>query len=382
LEQMTAQRFPGRVGMIERVLTPFRVPVVDALAQACAGGVSVTTGEPAPGETLAAASPEALRHAKAAWVHNRHYFSGSNNRFYFCWQRGLIPWLEQWNPDALIVDANPRFLSTRRAVRWMHRRNRPVMGWGLGVMPLSHGLEWMRRIGRRRFVNMFDGMFAYSTRAAEQYAALGMPRDRIFVCKNAATFRPTRPLSLRPRNLTDPPVILFVGKLIDAKRVDLLLQACAAIQDQFKPKLRIVGEGPALEGLKTMSKSLEVDAEFLGSRYGQELDVIFDSADLFVLPGLGGLATQEAMAHGLPVIVAEADGTQADLVRPENGWNIAAGDVAELAAALRAALQDPAKLRDMGAASYRIVAEEINIEKMVEVFVAGLQHVRAVGVRG
>jgi len=28
------------------------------------------------------------------------------------------------------------------------------------------------------------------------------------------------------------------------------------------------------------------------------------------------------MAYGLPVIVAEGDGTQSDLVRPENGWRI------------------------------------------------------------
>ena len=33
------------------------------------------------------------------------------------------------------------------------------------------------------------------------------------------------------------------------------------------------------------------------------------------------------MSHGLPVMVAEADGTQADLVRPENGWTLPPGDL-------------------------------------------------------
>ena len=95
----------------------------------------------------------------------------------------------------------------------------------------------------------------------------------------------------------------------------------------------------------------------------------FVEADLFVLPGTGGLAVQEAMSHGLPVIVAQGDGTQDDLVRAGNGWQIPPNDFDALLAALRDALSDPARLRAMGAESYRIVSEEINLEKMVEAFV-------------
>ena len=60
--------------------------------------------------------------------------------------------------------------------------------------------------------------------------------------------------------------------------------------------------------------------EFPGAKHGQELEPYFAAADLFVLPGTGGLAVQQAMAHALPVLVGEADGTQSNLVRPANGW--------------------------------------------------------------
>ena len=63
---------------------------------------------------------------------NIHLFGGS---LYLCYQRGLIDWLEEWNPDALIVEANPRYLSTPSAVKWMHKQDRPVIGWGLGAPP-------------------------------------------------------------------------------------------------------------------------------------------------------------------------------------------------------------------------------------------------------
>jgi glycosyltransferase involved in cell wall biosynthesis len=72
------------------------------------------------------------------------------------------------------------------------------------------------------------------------------------------------------------------------------------------------------------------------------------------------------------VIVAQGDGTQDDLVRRENGWQIPPDDFDALVATMQDALSDVARLRSMGAESYRIVKTEINIEKMVDVFVTAL----------
>jgi glycosyltransferase involved in cell wall biosynthesis len=78
------------------------------------------------------------------------------------------------------------------------------------------------------------------------------------------------------------------------------------------------------------------------------------------------------MAHALPVIVSKADGTEADLVRQENGWLIEPGDIGALAQRIDDALSNPRRLREMGAASYRIVSSEINIENMSAAFVRGM----------
>ena len=362
------EQFAGRVGILQRVLPPYRVPLFDALSSACRGGLNVCAGEPAAYETLPVA--DGLKITPLVRVKNRHLMRGA---LYLCWQSGAMDWLKAWQPDVLIADANPRYPSTRLAIRWMHKRGRLVLGWGLGVMSLNEGLERLRAYGRRRFILSFDGMIAYSTRAADQYASLGMPAERIFVAKNAATMKPSQPPPSRAGNPNARPIVLFVGKLTDVKRVDLLIKACANLGTQFDPELRIVGDGPALGGLKSLAQAIYPRTEFLGPIHGEGLDPIFRGADLFVLPGLGGLAIQESMSHGLPVIVAEGDGTQDDLVRPENGWNIPAGDLDALLAAMRQALQDRRKLRAMGEASYRIVADEINIEKMVESFVRALK---------
>jgi len=72
------------------------------------------------------------------------------------------------------------------------------------------------------------------------------------------------------------------------------------------------------------------------------------------------------------VIVAQGDGTQDDLVRKENGWQIPSNDFEALVSTMKDALSDVARLQRMGEESYRIVKEEINIEKMVETFVTAL----------
>lgn len=138
------------------------------------------------------------------------------------------------------------------------------------------------------------------------------------------------------------------------------------------PRLLIVGDGPERAALESLSKEVYPSAEFIGAKHGAELKPYFEQADLFVLPGTGGLAVQEAMSYGLPVIVAKGDGTQDDLVRDGNGWQIQPEDYGALVSAIKNALSDRARLREMGKESFRIVSEEINIQKMVEAFVTAL----------
>ncbi len=370
---METDFFPGRLGLIQRVLPRYRVPFFDALAAACAGGLSVFAGTPRPDESIAVAGRlEAARYAPAR---NLHLLGGA---FYLCYQRGLLAWLADWNPDALIVEANPRYLSTPAAVNWMKRRGRPVIGWGLGAPPAAL-LAAVRNAARLAFLRRFDALLTYSRRGAEEYAALGFPARRIFVAPNAAAPRPAWPLPVRPPRFDGRPRALFVGRLQARKRIDLLLRACAALPEALQPALVIVGDGPARPRLEELAAQIYPRAEFPGAKHGDELLPYFLAADLFVLPGTGGLAVQQAMAYGLPVIMGAGDGTNDDLVRapsgarPANGWQVPPDDLPALTEALRAALSDPARLRAMGAESYRIVCEEINLERMVAAFMAALQ---------
>jgi glycosyltransferase involved in cell wall biosynthesis len=350
--------YSGRLALQQRVLPSYRVPFFDLLAQHCTGGMSLFAGRARAVEMIAGGKTQIAKYQEAK---NIHLFGGM---FYLCYQQGIVNWLKECNPDALIVEANPRYLATSSAVKWMHKHGRKVLGWGLGA-PAVGGIRKQRRLA---FIHQFDGMISYSQRGADEYATLGFPVEKIFVAHNSVSPKPTSTVERRITN--DRPVLLFVGRLQARKRVDSLLRACAAMES--KPRLMIVGDGPEREALQSLAGEIYPSAEFIGAKHGAELQPYFEQADLFVLPGTGGLAVQEAMSYGLPVIVAKGDGTQDDLVREKNGWQIPPENYDALVSTMKNALSDMARLRTMGKESFRIVSEEINIQKMVETFVRAL----------
>jgi glycosyltransferase involved in cell wall biosynthesis len=352
------------VGIQQRVLPSYRVPFFDALAENCDNGLSVFFGNPRKDEGIdMGALPRIAKFYKGR---NIHLFHGL---FYSCWQVGIRRWLEEWQPEVLILEANPRNIFSGSAIEWMRSHGGKVIGWGLGSPKPAGSFSSIRMDLRRQFVNRFDALLTYSMQGANEYVTLGFPEEMIFPAPNAVATRPEHPLPERSLSYKDGrPVVLFVGRLQPRKRVDALIRACAHFMPLWQPELRIVGDGPMMGELKTLAEQVFPEAKFYGAQHGADLERHFREADLFVLPGTGGLAVQEAMSYGLPVMVGVADGTQVDLVRKENGWMLKNDTVENLAEQLQNALGDVHRLRAMGAESYRIVSEEINLETMVEAF--------------
>jgi len=151
------------LALVQRVLPSYRVPFVEALAAASAGGLSVFAGQPLPQEAILTA--ETLHIARLHPAHNLHFFH-PQHPLYLCYQKGILPWLAAQNPSALLLEANFRYPSSLAALAWMKTRRRPVLGWGLGA-PRARGALGLLR---RAFLLRFDALIAYSQRGAEEYA--------------------------------------------------------------------------------------------------------------------------------------------------------------------------------------------------------------------
>lgn len=160
------------------------------------------------------------------------------------------------------------------------------------------------------------------------------------------------------------PVILFAAKLIPRKRCGELLEAYLRLTEfsERRPYLLIVGNGQQRASLEaSAAQAGPGDIRFLGFRNQSELPRFYDLCTVFVLASVDepwGLAINEVMNAGRPVIVSDQVGCQRDLVHPgANGFMVPAGDTEALAASLRAVLSDERKAQTMGAESLRIIAD-------------------------
>ena len=371
-------KFFGKVAILQRVLTDYRVPFFDQLAESCIGGISVFAGNPLAYEGINISSD--VRVADLHFAKNRYFGFG---KFKFCWQQGIVSWLCKFKPEVLIVEANPRLISNLLAIYLMKKWNRPVIGWGLGL------LDWTGNklvlSARRKALNMyyrcFDQLISYSSKGVSDYKKLGIDKEKIFVAHNAVSNKSSNNLKSkieqnpkivlewkRRYHLSEKPIVLFVGRLIPQKRVGDLIIACSRIKTNCE--LIIVGDGVELDSLKILARKIFPKAIFLGQKSGEELAICFTVADIFVLPGSGGLAVQEAMIYGKPVIVASGDGTQVDLVRDgKNGFHVEPGNINSLINAIETGTENRDLLNKMGIESRRIVTEEYNMNNMVQTFI-------------
>lgn len=107
----------------------------------------------------------------------------------------------------------------------------------------------------------------------------------------------------------DEVVVLLVARMVWEKNLELFAKTIERLQASgVKFKSVVVGEGPAR---KDLQKRLP-DTAFLGSLKGVDLSTAYANADIFLFPSVTetfGSTTLEAMASGLPVVVANASGS-------------------------------------------------------------------------
>ena len=172
-----------------------------------------------------------------------------------------------------------------------------------------------------------------------------------------------------------PSTVLFVGRLVERKGVSYLIEALGQIP-QRDARLVIVGEGPERPRLEGRVRELGLSArvEFRGRVSDAELRRAYEEADVFVLPsvldsrgdteGLG-VVLLEAMNYGVPVIASRVGGIVDIVSDNETGILVPPGDAAALAAALDRLLADPGRVRELGEAGRRRLAERFSWDAIV-----------------
>ena len=113
--------------------------------------------------------------------------------------------------------------------------------------------------------------------------------------------------------------------------------------------------------------------EFVGKKIDDNYKY-FALGDVFVLPGLGGLAISEAMCYGMPIISSIGDGCEVDLVGPQNG--IIDKEITEdsLVEHIEYFINNKKNIVEFGAESKRIVSEVYTINNYLNQIINAIKN--------
>jgi glycosyltransferase involved in cell wall biosynthesis len=159
----------------------------------------------------------------------------------------------------------------------------------------------------------------------------------------------------------DNPVLLYVGRYTEVKRIPLLIRAYARARERFETRAPLVilggypGEWEGEHPLEVIEETGVSDVFLPGWRSHDDLADGLNASDVVVLPSVReqfGQVLVEGMACGLPPIAVDAHGPATIIEDGEDGWLVPADDEDAMAEALVEAVNDADERRRRGEAAY------------------------------
>ncbi|GAB7004485.1 glycosyltransferase [Nocardioides sp. AN3] len=188
-----------------------------------------------------------------------------------------------------------------------------------------------------------------------------------------------RASAARPRGAEATLRLLFVGRMVEKKGLDVLLAALHALD--VKASLTVVGDGPLRAEMER--RATGVDVTFVGQLGRADLARAYAEADVVIVPSVAAasgdkdglpVAMLEAMGSGCAIVASDLPGLNEAVVDGVSGLLVPSRDVEALASCLRELDSDRDRVRRLGAAAAER-AESFSVERVGERYVELLQGV-------
>lgn len=258
----------------------------------------------------------------------------------------------------------PRFLAQYawiRPLQWITER----VAWGISI----------------RFLNRVDHVVFATASHRDAFLRSGLETPTTLISNGVDTSR-YRPLEAGVRDvdsrlgLPPGPRILFVSRLARDKDIDVLIQAMPEIWASKKAHLLLVGRGDDRDRLAGIveQEGLEHCVHFLGFVPEEDLPALYNASDLFAMAStceVQSLPTLQALATGLPVVLADAMALPELVEGGVNGYLVPPRDPEAMAAAILKILRNPDVAGEMGRQGLRVVqphAEEHTFDLYADLY--------------
>ena len=264
----------------------------------------------------------------------------------------IIRWMKGRNVRAiLLVGYND--IGRVRLIRWAHRHQIPCMVWGDSNIRGDRATgvkKWLKKMCLPHILSRCAAILACGGLGRAYFLKYGARPHRIFLFPVEPDYKIIDSLDEAEIELVRARYalkkgrrrLIYSGRMVSEKRVDLALAAFAAIADE-RPEwdLMLVGGGELLDALKGLVPThLEHRVLFTSFINDQRtVAALYRLSDALILPSdyePWALVINEAAAAGLAIVASSVVGAAAELVREGiNGRTFAAGSLPALTEALR-----------------------------------------------
>ncbi|MES2569180.1 MAG: glycosyltransferase family 4 protein [Verrucomicrobiota bacterium] len=264
-----------------------------------------------------------------------------------------------WAGEALATQGlKGRFWREIAAAAWQHSR--------IKTASFALVLKTMRRLGWWDSVHVW---VAVSDFMRERFIEAGVAPQTIFTLRHFHLPRPL-PHAVAPGER----YFLFLGRMITAKGIKVVLEAWRQLEERFGsniPELRLAGDGP-LSSWVAAEAARYRKVRYLGRISGEEKEAQLNGCIAVVVPSLWweplGLVVYEAFDFCKPVLAAASGGLSELIIDSQTGRLHTPGNAAELAEQVMALDADPAGAAEMGRRGRGWLEANTRLDQWLEAF--------------
>lgn len=303
-----------------------------------------------------------------------HHFRGIDNPT-------LNAEIVQWGADAVLI-YGWSFKSHFKAIRFFYGRIPVLFRGDSTFVTVQSGLKTFLRKRFLKFVyRHVDYCLYVGTNNRRYYELCSVPERKLIFAPHAvdnARFKDTRGEYQQQADAMksemgiprEAVTLLFAGKLTEDKNAQLLIKSMDHLSSLPYPHhLIIVGNGPYEQELKAIAGG-NPNIHFLPFQNQAMMPVVYRLGDIFIMPtkisDTWGLAINEAMASGRPVLVSSSCGAAIDLVKDgRNGYVFDSRNEDDFLEKLIKLCINKSLCANMGAGSLQIIGDW-SLEKIAE----------------
>ncbi|MDD4363744.1 MAG: glycosyltransferase [Atribacterota bacterium] len=284
------------------------------------------------------------------------------------------------SPHIIVSEGGQNTINNLSVLLYSKINKKKYFIWDLGRSYIEDRKSFSRSIYTiiyDHIINNSEGILTYNTQG-ETYFKSKFPQKKITVLNNTIdtnkVFEIKSDIDINKLNIIKSKFkifnkkILFVGAINPKKNLEFLIDVIKRLGKDTCIIILGDGEKEYIDILK--NKFLNYNVFFEGYKTMTEAVYYYNICDFSILPGLGGLAINQSLAFGVPVLVNRADGSEYDLIK--NGiTGYRYNKLDDLINFIKS--QSEKDIIKMKQSSEELIKQNFTIEKMVQSFLMGIQ---------